>query len=325
MLSAQFFHLLNLVYGANVILAIFKGLNYSETGARQLLKKPLSGFNPTKFIQKIKNKNPNLDEYPFDIWEKLIVDFLNGIKDPDKYYNDLLSFYEKINPENNPLPLYTIGIITYSEAALSKYLKSNEDKESINKLFSVFPHTVFSQDAVKQLTSKTNSSTHLYSIEILILLIAALDLDLEKSLGKEKLFGLSEMKEYSSSGEKPFPKWIENLHSEYKFQSKECLYNKISERSGEEYENIRRRLKDWQNSTKPKASKINDLFYTLHPNFSHENYLSYHIKYIIRSLIGAFDYVDPEDIKSINFEGIYKDARYHILEKWPINASIKIN
>jgi len=320
MLSATFFHLLNEVYGTNLILAIFKGLNYSDTGARQLLKKPLLEFNPSKFIQKIKNKNPDLDDLLLGIWEKLLTNFINGIKDPDKYYNDFLSIFQATNIEKNTLPLYTLGVTAYSEAALSKFLKSKQDKVSIRQLFSVFPHAVFSQEAITHLTSNSNNPINPYTIESIILLIAALDLDLQRMLNDDKLFGLSEMREYSTSGDKPFPKWIANLHSEYELNSKESLYKMISEESGEEYENIRRRLKDWQNSTKPKTSKINDFFYILHPNFSHEDYLSFHIKYIIRSLLGCFNHVEneSEDEIIIDIEGIYERSQNYILNTWPI-------
>lgn len=324
MLSNHFFILLNQIYGTNVIVASFKLLNYSESGARQLLNKPLSEFNPAKFIQKITKKNPNKDSLIFEKWKILLEDFISGIDDPDKYCNDFFSFFKTAAPDIPIHPKYTIGCLAHSDASLSKFLQTDKDIESIKLLFKIFPHSVFSQKAINGLTSETNRSTDLYAFECVVLLIAALDLDLEtiRDNQEEKKFGLTIAKQYSACGVRPIPDWISNLHTEMDLSSKENLYQLLSERTGEPCDNIRRRLKDWQKTdldktTQPTASKINDLLFGLNPDLSVDDFISEHIKFIIRSIVGDFTYIKSSPGNELDFDGIYTRSREYLLKKWP--------
>jgi len=329
MLTANFFNLLNHIYGTNVVVASFKLLNYSESGARQLLNKPLSEFNPAKFINKLTKKNPNLDSQIFEKWEVLLNDFINGVDNPDKYCHDFFAFIETATPDLSEHPKYTIGCLAHSDAALSKYMSSDKDTGSIEHLFDQFPHSFFSREAVNDLRSETNESTELYSWECIILLIAALDLDLEAISDKqgEKEFGLAIAKQYSSSGVRPIPAWISNLHTETGLDSKESLYRLLSDRTGESFDNIRSRLKEWQKpdldkTTKPKASKINDLLFGLNPDLSVDDLISEHLKFIIRSIAGYFNYVEGSPKVELDFDGIYMRSRKYLLKKWPAHLPV---
>lgn len=329
MLTANFFNLLNHVYGTNVIVTSLKLLNYSESGARYLLNKPLSEFNPAKFINKLTKKNPNLDSLIFEKWEVLLNDFINGVDNPDKYCHDFFAFIETAAPDISVHPKYTIGCLAHSDVALSQYLQSDKSKESTKLLFNIFPHSVFSQEAINGLVSEKNQSTELYSCECIILLIAALDLDLEAINDKqcEKEFGLSIAKQYSSSGVRPIPAWISDLHTETGLNSKESLYRVLSERTGESFDNIRSRLKDWQKTdldktTKPKASKINDLLFGLNPNLSVDDFISEHLKFIIRSIVGDFNYVEGSPKDELDFDSIYMRSRKYLLKKWPAHPPV---
>ena len=329
MLSASFFNLLNHIYGANVVVASLKLLNYSESGARQLSKKPLSEFNPAKFINKISKKNPNIDNQILEKWQLLLDDFINGVDNPDKYCHDFYSFIETANPDIAVHPKYTIGCLAHSDAVHSQYLRSDKNTASIKLLFNSFPHSSFSQEAVNGLTSDTNESTELYGLECITLLIAALDLDLELISNNEveKAFGLSITKQYSSSGIRPIPAWISNLHVEAELSSKESLYRHLSKNTGESFENIRSRLKEWQKPdidkpTQPTPSKINDLMFGLNPDLSVDNFISEHLKFIMRSIAGLFNYVESGTNNEFDFENHYKKSRDFLLKKWPEHLPI---
>ena len=324
MLSNHFFNLLNQIYGTNVAVASLKQLNYSESGARHLLKKPLSEFNPAKFIQKITKKNPNLDSLIFEKWKVLLEDFISGVDDPDKYCNDFFSFFKTAAPDIPIHPKYTIGCLAHSDAALSKSLQLDKNIESFKLLLETFPHSVFSQKAINGLTSETNRSTDLYGFECIILLIAALDLDLEtiSDNQEKKEFGLTIAKQYSACGVRPIPEWISNLHTEMDLSSKESLYQLLSERTGDFYENIRSRFKAWQKTdlnktTQPTATKINDLLFGLNPDLSVDDFISEHLKFLIRSIVGNFNYVESSPGNELDFNNIYTRSREYLLKKWP--------
>ena len=336
MLTANLFNLLNKIYGTNVIVASFKLLKYSESGARYLLNKPLSEFNPAKFINNITKKNPDIDSLIFEKWKVLLEDFISGVDNPDKYCHDFFDFIETAAPDISVHPKYTIGCLAHSDVALSRYLQSDKSKESTKLLFNIFPHSVFSQKAINSLVSENNQSTVLYSWESIILLIAALDLDLEAISDNqgEKEFGRDIAKQYSSSGVRPIPAWISNLHTETGLNSKESLYRLLSERTGELFDNLRSRLKEWQKSdhdktTKPKASKINDLLFGLNPDLSVDDFISEHLKFIIRSIVGGFNYVEGSPTDELDFDGIYMRSRKYLLKKWPahlpVNNSLQPN
>jgi hypothetical protein len=282
MISVSFFEFLSKVYGTNIMVSIMKRLNYSESGARQLLAKPLSNFNPDKFIKKIKSKNPLLEDISYDDWQSLLEEFKNGVSSPKEYCKKIINLHEQAAPDEATIPLFTIGLISYSEALLSKFIRVGPSRSSAKDLFAHFPHSLFSEAAFKSLEPQNHCQANLYGIECVILIIAALDLDLELIDHKrEKMFGLNSVNSYLKSGVKPIQNWISNLHLEHNLKSKEALYRLMSKKSGEDTDNIRGRLKDWEKGTKPTAKKINDLFIELYPESTPDEYITFQIKYVI--------------------------------------------
>ncbi len=320
MITNALLNLLSNVYSTNVALAVFKQLNYSDSGARALLTKPMDDFHPDKFIKKVKSKNPVLNPHSLDIWQDILEELKHGVNNPINFFKKFLSFIYNSNPEIKSLPLFTIGCMCYSDVAITSFLRSGKLKKDEQGLLSDFPHSFFSTEALSDLSKSQESK---FSTEITILIIAALDLDLasisNKKEYKELSFVLTATKEYSDNGIKPVEHWISNLHNKLNLQSKEELYRVIQKSTGEEYEAaekkhqaIRRRLKSWQSGTKPSFSKLNDLFECLTPDPTHEDFICFNLAYTIRTLIGFFPLMEEKEGATYSFESVYLNARSYL-------------
>ncbi len=324
MITNALFNLLSNVYNTNVTLAAFKLLNYSDSGARALLKKPMDDFHPKKFIQKVKSKNPWLSPDSLYMWQEILEELKHGVNNPINFFKKFLSFVYSSNPDIKSLPLFTLGCMCYSDIAITNFLRSGRLKKDEQALFSDFPHSFFSTEAISGLYKSQESK---FNTEIIILIIAALDLDLASISNmneyKENPFALTATKEYYDNGIKPIESWVSNLHNKLNLQSKEELYRVIQKYTGEEYDAaekehqaIRRRLKSWQTGTKPSFSKLNNLFECLTPDPTHEDFICFHLAFTIRTLIGSLPLTEEKENAPYNFESVYLKARNYLQDNY---------
>lgn len=317
-----------------MVIAMFKLLNYSVSGARTLSQKSMDEFHPEKFIKKVKFKNPWLCPNSLDTWQEILEGLKYGVNNQANLSKKYLSFIYNSNPDIKSLPLFTIGCMCYSDVATSGFHRSEKSREDEHDLLNEFPHSFFSTNVIFGLSRPKESK---FEAEIIILIIAALDLDLasisENTEYETNPFALTAIKNYSESGIKPVESWVSNLHTKMDLKSKEELYRKIQMSSEDEYEAaekkhqaIRRRLKSWQRGTKPSFSKLNDLFESLTPDPTHEDFLCFNLAYSIRALIGLFPLMEKKEDSTTDFESVYLKARLYLqnnLHKIQLEEEIK--
>ncbi len=322
MINFYFMNLLNKVYGKNLILASMKALNFSDSGARKILNSPLTTFSPAKYIEKIKKRNPDIEDTQLDVWQELLETFTTGSSNPAAYCKKTLTLLQGFTQDSHVLPVFTLGCLSYSEVALSKFVKDRQNHSSEKELFSAFPISIFNSQGLSSLISDSNDIDTKFRVISLILLIVSLDLDLEligKDLNKPpKQFGLSVIREYSETGENPVRRWVANIHKDFGLTSKENLYQKIYTASEDNLETIRRRFKSWQSGTRPTHTKLNDLFNALTPNARSEEFICYHIRFALRSLIGLYDHAQKGQQDIFDIEQAYQISREYLLKGWPI-------
>ena len=322
MINIYFMSLLNKVYGTNLILASMKSMNFSDSGARKILNTPMTNFSPLKHIQKIKKRNPQIKDTQLQAWQELLEEFTTGVNTPAVYCKKTINLLQGFIQEATDLPIFTLGCLTYSEAAISKFINNRKSINSEIELLSVFPNSIFTSPDLSTLALDLNDMDTKNIPVSLILLIASLDLDLElmgESFNKKhKEFGLSVIREYSNTGINPVSKWVSNIHIDFGMTSKEDLYKKIYTVSDENLETIRRRFKSWQSGTRPTHTKLNELFYTLTPNSSSEDFICYHMRFTLRSLIGLYNYSQEGQDNIYDIEKAYHKSREYLLKEWPI-------